>query len=44
MSAVEVIDVIARGESFARRITFPEGLTIREMASLYESRGFGTAA
>ena len=43
MSAVDVLDVIGRGDSFARRITFPEGLTILEMAKLYESRGFGAA-
>jgi UPF0755 protein len=43
MSAIEVIDTIARGDTFARRITFPEGLTILEMARLYESRGFGAS-
>jgi UPF0755 protein len=43
MSAIEVLDVIARGESYARRITFREGLTILEMADLYQMRGFGTA-
>ena len=35
---------LARGDVYARRITFPEGLTIREMAGIYESRGFGAAA
>ncbi len=29
MSAVEVVDKLARGDVYARRITFPEGLTIR---------------
>lgn len=43
ISAVEVIDTVTRGDIFARRITFPEGLTILEMAKLYESRGFGPA-
>ena len=43
MSAIEVVDMVARGDAFARRITFPEGLTILEMATLYESRGFGPA-
>lgn len=43
MSAIEVIDMVGRGDTFARRITFPEGLTILEMAQLYESRGFGQA-
>jgi UPF0755 protein len=44
MTPLEVIGKIARGEVHARRITFPEGLTIREMAQIFESRGFGTAA
>jgi UPF0755 protein len=35
---------LVRGEVFARRLTFPEGLTIAEMAEVFESRGFGTAA
>ena len=43
MSAIEVLDTIAKGESYARRLTFPEGLTILEMGTLYESRGFGSA-
>ena len=29
---------------FLRQVTFPEGLTIREMAGIYESHGLGTAA
>ena len=43
MGAIEVVEMVARGDTFARRITFPEGLTILEMAKLYESRGFGPA-
>jgi UPF0755 protein len=43
MTALEVIDMVARGDAFARRITFPEGLTMREMAASYEARGFGPA-
>jgi UPF0755 protein len=43
LSAVDVLGVIGRGDAFARRITFPEGLTILEMGRLYESRGFGPA-
>jgi UPF0755 protein len=43
-SALEVIDRLARGDVYTRRITFPEGLTIAEMARLYEAREFGTAA
>jgi UPF0755 protein len=44
MSAVQVIDKLARGDVYARRITFPEGLTIVDMAKIYETRGFGPAA
>jgi UPF0755 protein len=43
MSAVQVIDKVARGEVYARRITFPEGLTTIDMARIYEARGFGPA-
>jgi len=43
MSVVDVIDTIARGEVYVHPITFPEGLTIREMAAVYESRGLGKA-
>jgi UPF0755 protein len=43
MSAVDVVDMLARGDVHARRITFREGLTIAEMADLYEMREFGTA-
>jgi UPF0755 protein len=44
MSARQVADKIARGDVYVRPITFPEGLTARQMAALYESRGFGPAA
>jgi UPF0755 protein len=44
MTPREVIDKIARGEVYTVRITFPEGLTIHEMAQEYEVRGLGTAA
>jgi UPF0755 protein len=43
MSPREVIDKLARGEVFVTPITFREGLTIRQMAALYESKGFGDA-
>ena len=43
MTALEVVGKIARGDVYGQRITFPEGLTIREMAALYESRGLGKA-
>lgn len=44
MSVGEVIGKISRGEVYLRPITFREGLTIRQMAELYETKGFGTAA
>ena len=44
LTPVAVIEKLKRGDVFTRRITFPEGLTIAEMAALYEMRGFGLAA
>lgn len=44
MTPVDVIEKIARGDVYSRRITFPEGLHMREMARIYEQQGFGTAA
>jgi UPF0755 protein len=44
LTTIDVIGVLARGEVYTRRITFPEGLTIEEMAKLYESHAFGSAA
>jgi UPF0755 protein len=44
VSALEVIDRIERGDVYARRLTFPEGLTLREMAALYEAEEFGMAS
>src|SRR5262249_36194126 len=44
MTVAEVVAKLARGDVFLRPITFPEGLTIRQMAQIYESRGFGRAA
>ncbi len=43
MSARQVADKIARGDVYVRPITFPEGLTIKQMGALYESKGFGPA-
>ena len=43
MTAVDVVDKIARGDVYTRRITFPEGQTIQEMAKIYEAQGFGPA-
>jgi UPF0755 protein len=44
MTPLEVIDKIARGDVYRRAITFREGLTIHEMAKVFEESGFGTAA
>jgi UPF0755 protein len=41
---LEVVERIARGDVYLRSITFPEGLTIRQMAALFEEKGFGPAA
>lgn len=43
VSARQVADKIARGDVYVRPITFPEGLTIKQMGALYESKGFGPA-
>jgi UPF0755 protein len=42
MSAGEVIDKLARGDVFLHPITFPEGLTIKQMAQIYERDGGGS--
>jgi UPF0755 protein len=44
MSALEVIDKIARGDVDVQTLTFPEGLTIAEMAELFANSGLGTGA
>jgi UPF0755 protein len=44
LHALDVIDKIARGDVYRRRLTFREGLTITEMAQVFEERGFGSAA
>jgi UPF0755 protein len=43
-SAKDVARQLARGDVFLRPITFPEGLSLKEMASIYQSRGLGQAA
>jgi len=35
---------LARGDVFTRPVTFPEGLTIEEMAAVFEHTGIGSAA
>jgi UPF0755 protein len=44
LSAVEVVDKLARGDVFLQAVTIPEGLTIDEMSHLFESAGFGPAS
>lgn len=44
MTAREVIGKIARGEVDLVHITFREGLTIAEMAAIFEAQGLGSAA
>jgi UPF0755 protein len=44
LHALDVIDKVARGDVYRRRLTFREGLTIAEMAQVFEERGFGQAA
>ena len=44
MTAREVIDKIARGEVFTRPVTFPEGLTLRQMSQIFERENLGAAA
>ena len=44
ITALEVVDTIARGDVDTRMLTFREGLTMSEMAVVYEQRGFGVAA
>src|SRR4029077_10535029 len=40
---IEVGDRLVRGDVYLRSITFREGLTIRQMAQLFEEKGFGPA-
>lgn len=39
-----VVERLARGDVYVRRLTIREGLTIAEMADVFEVRGFGAAA
>jgi UPF0755 protein len=43
LSPLAVVEKIASGDVYTQRLTFPEGLTIVEMAKVFESRGFGPA-
>ena len=44
MTPLEVVDKLARGDVYMRPITFPEGLTIKEMSRIFEGRGLGKAS
>jgi UPF0755 protein len=44
MTTRDVIDKIARGDVFLRPITFREGLTVRQMAEIYQRDGGGSKA
>ncbi|MEN0058420.1 MAG: endolytic transglycosylase MltG [Bdellovibrio sp.] len=43
MVPAEILEVITSGKSIARSFTVSEGLSIYEVAELYEKQGFGTA-
>lgn len=44
LTPMQVIDKIARGDVYVVPLTFPEGLTIADMAAIVEAHGFGSAA
>jgi UPF0755 protein len=44
MTPFEVIDKIARGDVVVLTVTFPEGLSITDMAKIFEAQGLGKAA
>ncbi len=44
MTPIGVIDKIARGEVYVVPVTFPEGLTVAEMAGIFESHAFGPSS
>jgi len=44
LTPLDVVGMLARGDVYTLRLTFPEGLSIEEMAKLYESHGFGKAS
>jgi UPF0755 protein len=44
MTPLEVVDKLARGDVYVIGITFPEGLTIEEMAKIYEMHGLGPSS
>ncbi|MEO8481423.1 MAG: endolytic transglycosylase MltG [Acidobacteriota bacterium] len=42
-SPSEIVARLARGDVARKNLTFPEGLTIREMGAIFENSGLGTA-
>jgi UPF0755 protein len=44
MTAADVVRKIARGDVWVLKITFPEGLTQREMAKIFEQQKLGSAS
>ena len=44
MTPLAVVEKLARGETYVRLVTFPESLTIPEMAAIFEEQGWGSAA
>ncbi|MEP7307144.1 MAG: endolytic transglycosylase MltG [Acidobacteriota bacterium] len=44
MTPLQVLEKIARGEVYSIAVTFPEGLTIAEMAAIAESHRLGSAS
>jgi UPF0755 protein len=44
LTPLDVIHKLVRGDVYVINLTFPEGLTIADMAKVFEDHGFGTAA
>ncbi len=44
LAALSVVDKVARGDVHQRLLTFREGLTIAEMAAVFEQKGFGSGS
>ena len=44
MTAGQVVEKLVTGDVHLERVTFAEGLTIREMVPIFEARGFGSTA
>jgi UPF0755 protein len=44
MTPIAVIDKLARGDVYVINLTFPEGLSVAEMAKIADAHGFGPAS